>query len=124
MQEKARQARLEEREKRQSNIKFETSLFSSFQSPAHSGDEGEDTLFKKFKRIPSLVRKKSTSAHNGQANSDKEALKSPNHHTKEEKEADKNEDKRDSTRPLMMDIVDAARHNKPAENGANSETRL
>eukprot|EP00795_Rhopilema_esculentum_P015354 gene15354-6586_t len=67
--EKARQARLEEKERKRSEPKVEPHFFPA-NSPAHSSLAGEEkSIFHKFRRLPSIVRKFSvTSNTNGQAN--------------------------------------------------------
>ncbi|XP_065054269.1 shaker-related potassium channel tsha2-like isoform X2 [Rhopilema esculentum] len=68
-EEKARQARLEEKERKRSEPKVEPHFFPA-NSPAHSSLAGEEkSIFHKFRRLPSIVRKFSvTSNTNGQAN--------------------------------------------------------
>ena len=62
---------MEERERKDSNAKFDASVFNSFLSPVHSSDGEEKTLLSKIRRIPSLVRKISNvSTSNGHANTE------------------------------------------------------
>ena len=69
MQEKARQARIEEKERKESEPKVPLPMFDALSLAPSSHGEEEKSFFTKFKRFPSIVRKLSAaSTSNGQAN--------------------------------------------------------
>eukprot|EP00794_Sanderia_malayensis_P014225 gene14225-15708_t len=128
-EEQARQARLEEHQKRESNMKFETNVFAAIHTPNPSEDGGEreeKNIFTRIRRISSLVRKISIppttpTESNGHASTPKEPAAKPLcAFSEDEKSAEQSDSLAEVEEPLMINMSP----NTSDNSDENSETRL